>query len=64
MTFLENFSGIFAISQRKIKHLLNTLQEKNTDEKAFDEILQDAKFNFRKLSQKYRTQSRTNMQSH
>lgn len=43
VTFLENFSDIFAISHRKIKHLLDTLQEKD-----IDEILHDAKLNLKK----------------
>lgn len=57
VTSLENLLTSSAVPHRKIKCPLDTLQEKDADGNAFDEILRDAQFTFRKkhvfiLSQK------------
>ena len=48
VTFQEDLLPSFAISQRKIICLTDTFHEKDIGGYAFDEILYDAKFNFRK----------------
>lgn len=58
VTFLENLLVSSAVSHRKRKCPLATVRAKDADGNAFDEILRDAQFNFRKkhvfiLSQKY-----------
>lgn len=48
-TFLENLLVSSAILHRKIKRLIGPFQEKDVAGQAVDEILYDAKFNFRKI---------------